>query len=187
VSAARPTGDESRVAKPTPAKPARKRKPTPVARIVPLTEELLSWAMAEEPDPLTAWLADRLPGWARQFTAPTSIGMALIGEGRVLAAGGLIPQWPGRAYAWLMLSPRAKWRHKTQALRQLRRTMAEMEQRPEWRRIEMFVRADAPWCDRFAEFVGMQFEGLARAWDPLGRDYKLFARVGPEPIEWGTA
>jgi hypothetical protein len=157
------------------------------ARFVPLTEELLLWAIAEEPDPLTKWMADRTPGWARQFTQPTSIGIALIGDGLVLAAAGIIPQWPGRAHAWLMLSPRAKWKHKRQALRRLTKAMKAAEKHPEWRRIEMFVRADEPWCDRFAAFLGMQFEGLARAWDPLGRDYKMFARVGPEPIEWSAA
>lgn len=148
------------------------------ARLVPLTEELLLWAAEEEADPVTAELA-KTPRWASQFVAPGTMGAALIGDGRVLAAGGLLPQWPGRACAWLMLSPRATWGQKIRALRKMRLTLDAAQRYPEWRRIEMAVRVEAPWCERFAEFTGMRFEGLLRAYDPLGRDYKLFARVAP--------
>lgn len=154
------------------------------ARLVPLTEELLLWAAAEEADPATATLAST-PNWASQFVAPGTMGAALIGEGRVLAAGGLLPQWPGRGCAWLMLSPRASWQDKLRALRVVARTLRDAQHYPTWRRIEMAVRANEPWCDRFAAFAGMRYEGFLRAYDPLGRDYKLFARVAPLPKERG--
>lgn len=148
-------------------------------RIVPLTPELLDWAILEEVDPATQRLAET-PGWAAMFTAPGTWGEAMLGRGRVLAAGGLVPLWPGRGLGWLMLSPFAGQRDRHQALTRARTMMCEAQRLPAWRRIEMYVRADEPWCDRFGRLMGMTCEGTMRRFDPLGRDYLLFARVAEE-------
>ena len=147
-----------------------------MSRIVPLTPELLAGAVLEERDPLTLRQAAH-PAWPAQFLAPGTVSGALIGDGRVLAAGGLIPQVPGRALAWLMLSAAARRGERVLALRQVQTVLAERHADPAFRRIEMFVRAAEPWCGSFGQLMGFEREGLLRAWDELGRDYVLFARV----------
>ncbi len=147
-----------------------------MTRIVPLTKELLAGALLEERDPLAMRQAQH-PFWWDQFLAEGSVGGALIGGGRVLAAAGLIPQVPGRALAWLMLSPAADRRARVLALRHVRGVMDRRQADPAFRRIEMFVRAAEPWCGSFGRIMGFEREGLLRAWDELGRDYVLFARV----------
>lgn len=148
-------------------------------RIVPLTPELFGWAVLEETDPVTQELAQQ-PGWAASFVGPGTIGEAMLGDGRVLAAGGLVPMWPGRGMAWLMLSPFAGRRDRAIALTRAQTQMKAAQQHAAWRRIEMYVRADAPWRDTFGDLMDMQCEGLMRGFDPFGRDYLLFARVAKE-------
>lgn len=147
-----------------------------MTRFVPLTRELLAGALLEERDPLAMRQA-QYPFWWDQFLAEGSVGGALIGGGRVLAAAGLIPQVPGRALAWLMLSPAADRRARVTALRHVGSVMDACQGDPAFRRIEMFVRAAEPWCGSFGRILGFEREGLLRAWDELGRDYVLFARV----------
>lgn len=147
-------------------------------RIVPLTEELLRWAAIEAPDPATAEFT-RDTNWEAQYVTPPAIGEALLDGGRVMAVGGLLPLWPGRGLAWLMLSPHAAPAHKVRAMRQIRRRLFEAQAGPAWRRVEMYVRQSEPWADRLARYLDMRLEGTMAAFDPLGRDHKLFARVAP--------
>ena len=141
-------------------------------RFVPLTSELLAWAAAEEADAGSrALLTPEV--LAVYLPRPPGYGEAMLGRGRVLAAGGLVPLWPERAIAWLMLSPHATVREKALALRRVQAGLA----RAPFRRVEMQVRTTEPWCRRFAARLGFAEEGVMRAYDPDGRDYGLFARV----------
>lgn len=150
------------------------------ARIVPLTDELLRWAFMEKPDDFRNEMMrerDIVP----DFLAPGTMGAALIEGGRVLAAGGLVPQWTGRGTAWAVFSPRATLRQKAQALRACAMSMWAAQRYAAWRRVEMLVLADEPWAGRLANFLDMGLEGVLHAYDPWGRDYKLFARVEGDP------
>lgn len=146
-------------------------------RLVPLTEELVLWAVQEEADPASLELA-RIPGWAAQFCAFGTMGAALLDNGRVMAAGGLVPQWHGRALAWLIVSPHAGARHRIRALREIRRCADQAQRFPEFRRIEMWSRADpAGGVNRLAEWMGMTWEGMMHAFDPAGRSYDMWSRI----------
>ena len=146
-------------------------------RIVPLTEELVLWAALEEGNPTTMNLA-QIKGWAAQFCAFGTMGGALLDNGIVCAAGGLVPFWHGRAMAWFMVSPRATRTHRMAALKQIRGCLIAAQRHPEFRRVELYARADRALSgERLAGFLGMDFEGTMRGFDPLGRAYHLFARV----------
>ena len=124
--------------------------------------------------------AARLPR-ARElvFGAPDAWRMAMCDwNDWPVAIGGLFPIWPGRAEAWLLLGPEIGLRETLAALTFCRVHMDMLQARdPDCHRIEMWVEADAPWCARFAERLGMRQEGLAKAWGPDGADHMLFARV----------
>ena len=145
-------------------------------RFVPLTEELLAWAMAEG---LDADAPRVMPDEVMLRTFMSSAGpkIAMLGDGRVLGAGGVIRHWTGRGEAWLMLSRLATPRQRVLALRRCRQEIEALQADPAWRRIEMNVLAAAPWCARFAGYLGFRAEALQEAWDPSGRDFYLFSRV----------
>jgi hypothetical protein len=145
--------------------------------IRPLDAVLLRAAVLEEADPLTRELAAD-PAFLAQFLTHPQYCGALLGDGRVLAAGGLLPRWHGMAEAWMMLSPRADMPARIVALRTLRELMDQYQKLPAFKRIEMASRVGDPWDGiKFARLMGMQCEGLMRCRDPMGRDYRMFARV----------
>lgn len=147
-------------------------------RFVPLTAELLDWALVEqaaETDKLDDYRAD--PAGIAQLTRPPNRGEALIGRGRVLAAAGLILRWPGRAEAWMLVSPFATKADRVRAVRRCRAAIDAAQGDARFRRVEMTVLAEAPWRQSFAGYLGFTAEGLVRAWDPLGRDHVMYARI----------
>lgn len=145
-------------------------------RFVPLTEELLAGALLEEPDGLAQEMA-REAAWHTRLLPPNGIGYAMIGGGRVLAAGGVTRLWDDRWEAWLILSPHATRRERVVALRRVQLSLDTLQALPGFRRIEMYVRADRPWAERFGDLLRFRPEGLMRGFDPWGRDYRLYARV----------
>ena len=147
-------------------------------RLVPLDRDLVLWAAEEEGDPLTLSMSNR-PGWAESFCAAGTLGAALLAEGRVMAAGGLVPMWHGRALAWFMASPKARLVHKLRALRVVRGCLFQAQNFPAFRRVEMVCRADHGGhpAARLARFLDMTLEGRMTAFDPNGATYLLFARV----------
>ncbi len=150
-------------------------------RFVPLTIELLRWAMVIAGDPVVRDLADKAPELYERMLSGPGIGEAMLEGGHLLGAGGITQHWIGRAEAWLMMSPDANRRQRLAALRRCQTKIATLQRDPGFRRIEMYVLADAPWGERFSSLMGFSQEGVARAWDPLGRDHHLFARIA-DPV-----
>ncbi len=150
-----------------------------MTRIVPLTAELLAGAVIESGDPWAAELA-ATPGYLASMMAEPAACEAMLRDGRVLGAAGVAPQWVGRAVAWLLRSPECGRADGVRLLLRAARRLAALEQDPRFRRVEMYVCAEEPWCDRFGAAMGMRAEGDLRAWDPAGRTFRLFARVAGE-------
>lgn len=143
-------------------------------RIVPLYPELHRFAVLEERDPL---LAERNEGEAAELRHCNQWGYALIGRGRVLAAGGLVPLWAGRAEAWLMVSRFATPRDLVPALRHAKSVMDKRQRDPFFARIEIHVRWDAPWRESFAAALGFTLEAHLRCWGPGQTDFGLYSRI----------
>lgn len=143
-------------------------------RIVPLCPELHRFAVIEERNPL---LAERSEGAAAEQRHCNQWGYALLGRGHVLACGGLVPLWAGRAEAWLMVSHEATARDLVPALRHARQVLDKRQRDPFFRRIEINVRWDAPWRASFAAALGFRLEAIMTGWGPDGADYALYARV----------
>lgn len=147
--------------------------------ITPIDAVLFRAAVLEEGDPLTQELAAQ-PWFAQQFLADPALAGAMLGDGRVLGACGLIRRWHGMAEAWLMLSPHAEMPARIAAVRKVKEELDVHQRDPAFRRVEMYCRAAEPWSSKFGRLMGMRQEGLLRQRDPLGRDYRLFARIAGE-------
>lgn len=147
--------------------------------IRPLDEVLFRAVVIECGNPAIQELA-RAPGFAAPFLEHPMLGGAMLGSGRVLAAAGLIPRFYGMAEAWLIFSRLASKSARIAALRHVRKQLDAYQADPAFQRIEMYIRADEPWCAKYGRLMGMQLEGLLRRRDPFRRDYCLFARVTEE-------
>lgn len=147
-------------------------------RFVALTPELLAWALAEERDRFTAEMMGAEEIRAAIFAQSTA-AYALLGRGRVLAAGGMIARWAGCAAAWMLISREAGARDILHATRRAREEIDAVLAAGVFHRVEMTMLADAlVHCGgAFVVRLGMATEALMRCYDPLGRDHFLFARV----------
>lgn len=147
-----------------------------MSRLVPLDPLLLSLAVAQERDCVTAAFA-AAPGYVAQ--ALSGPAFALLDGGDLIGAGGLVPHWRGRAEGWWLTGQCARPRHLVRAVRLAREFLDASQCDPAFRRIEIFIRAGEPWASSFARALGFTCEGRLQAWDPAGRDMVLFARIAP--------
>jgi hypothetical protein len=145
--------------------------------IVPLTASILAIAVVNMKDSSLAAMA-RTSAFADLALAPGGYARALIAPGRVLACAGLVPHWPGRAEGWMITAPHATRRDLVAAVRAARAALDVLQTDPIWRRIEIYVRADAAWTDSFTAVLGFQRDACLRAWAPDGADYVLYSRIG---------
>ena len=151
-------------------------------KLLPLTPALHNTIAAAARDPVVATWID-----ATQLTEQrcNEFGYALLDGLTPLAAGGLIPIWPGNAEAWLFVAQHCTRRQLVPALRIAARLLDDRQATDSirFRRVQMFVRWAAPWRVSFAAALGFECEGRLKSWAPDGADYALYARIGL-PKKW---
>ena len=143
-------------------------------KLIKLDSALLETAIACERDAVAAEFA-RTPSYGQIVLSGPAAYAVLDGE-TLVAAGGLILHWQGRAEAWSLVSRYARPRQLVRAVRMTRVVLDEVQRDSAFRRIEMVVRCEA-FARSFAAALGFAEEARLKAWDPLGRDAYLFARV----------
>lgn len=136
--------------------------------VVTLTRELL---LSIEPQPMQRMTAEVE---AIAYAAPFGTAWAALFDGRPVLAAGLVEFWPGRAYAWALLSADAG-----PLLLPLTRAIRSELDRVPCRRVEMAVDAEFPQAIRWAQLLGFECETPEpmRRYTPDGRSAYLFARV----------
>lgn len=109
------------------------------------------------------------PGYA-DLLATSTHAWAVEHHGHVVALGGLVEQWEGRATAWALLAADAPMLGLT---RIARRTLADVG----FRRVDCWVEVDFEQGHRWAELLGFRLEGIARAYLADGSDAAIYAVV----------
>lgn len=90
----------------------------------------------------------------------------------IIFCGGIMPIWPGRAYAWSILTERAGL-HFVGLHRIVRTYLNESSVK----RIEVHVDADFLPGHRWVRLLGFNYEGIMRSFNPDGTDAVLYARI----------
>lgn len=121
-----------------------------------------------------------LPEAAEALAAAVVPGLAFAGcvAGRVVGAGGILPQGPTRAVAWLIAPgdlPRRLW---PGVRAQCRLVLAEAHARG-YRRLEAFVHERFAPGLAFVAGLGFALEGHHPLWFPDGAGAFSFARFNP--------
>ena len=110
-----------------------------------------------------------------QLPIPTA--WALLAGDTPLAAFGTLLHWVGRAEGWMVLARLADRRARVAAARAASAKMDELQRHAAYRRIEMWVLDGEPWAPSFSRALRMRCEAVVEAFDPLGRDHLLYARI----------
>jgi len=119
------------------------------------------------------------PEYGAALTGPDTWSGLL--DGRIVGCAGILPQWPGRAIAWALLSHELCGRHFLRAHHQVLNVLRSA-QHGGMRRIETSVDAGFNAGHRWARALGFRPEGLMRAYSPEGRDHVLYACIGSRLI-----
>lgn len=106
----------------------------------------------------------------------TAFAAAVASPVEVIGCGGIMPLWPGVGQAWALIGrvPRRCWPAATAFVRATLHTAMEVGG---LHRIQASVRTGFAPGARWAERLGMDFEGTARAYDPARVDHDLYAMV----------
>ncbi len=108
------------------------------------------------------------------LTPLSELGLAWTGEheGRVIACGGLLPHWPGRATAWMLIGHAAGPHFAA-----IHRHVFKFLTRSPYRRIEAHVDVGFKEGIRWMKMLGFEFESYKRAYRPDGADMLEFVRI----------
>lgn len=140
-------------------------------RLVPLTRPLLDFIMAMNRSDLES----DLPKFGAVFIPGCSY--ALMDRGELYGAGGVIPIWPGRAEAWMIVTRLARPRNIVAGVRIAKDWLDEKQRDPAFARIEFFLLSQAAWRVSFASALDLTFLSTLKRWGPDGDDYCHYERL----------
>lgn len=137
-----------------------------------------------KPEHLAALRLQAAQASLQPLLAKREYGTALAGpdtwtgliDARVVGCAGILPQWPGRAIAWALLTRELTARHFLRVHHKVLDVLLGAHRRGT-RRIETTVDAGFDAGHRWARALGFAPEGLMRGYSPEGRDHVLYARL----------
>jgi hypothetical protein len=115
------------------------------------------------------------PGYGEMLERDSIAFTGVDANGQVVAIAGCAERWDGHATAWALMSCDAG-PHLRFVMRALKGFLDNIAP---WKRIEASVDVGFPAGDRMLKLLGFEYEGLARAYSPIGGDCHIYARIRP--------
>lgn len=100
---------------------------------------------------------------------------SILRDGKALACGGAVRFWPGVGELWLWLGREAQ-ENPVALARWARRALGLLCGREGFVRLQAHVRADDETAGRFAEFLGLEREGVCPGYGPDQTTHHLYGR-----------
>ncbi len=111
----------------------------------------------------------------RLDTAIIGLSYTLLVDNNIILSGGIIPIWDGVAEGWVMSSKRV-FDYKIKAASSVKKKIDYLCQNNKVRRLQTSVREDFLTGVRFAEWLGLQKEGLMKYYGLDGTNYWRMAK-----------
>lgn len=105
--------------------------------------------------------------WIGQYPCYTAIH-----DGKVVAVGGLVPMWPGRAVMYLRVSDGISYQW-ISLFRAAKKVIYQGLK--EYHRLE--AQSEFPESERWLQMLGFKYEGVMRKYRPDGQDVKMWSIV----------
>ncbi len=117
------------------------------------------------------WMRDR---YISYLEAKSGLAWIIEDEGRPLCAFGATEYWPGVYEVWFNLIEKVK------IISQVRMAKRYIDQQAEmvgaWRLFAL-IKCDFEISKRFAEWLGFEYEGRLRKFNPDGSDAFMYAKI----------
>jgi len=104
------------------------------------------------------------------------LSFTLIYKYLPIVAGGIFPLWQGTAEGWV-LSSKEIFKHKLKSAALIKRRMDMLCINNKFWRLQTAVKASFNLGIRFAEWLGLEKEGLMKQYGPDGTDYYRMAKI----------
>jgi len=111
----------------------------------------------------------------RLDTAIIGLSYTLLVDNNIILSGGIIPIWDGVAEGWVMSSKRV-FDYKIKAASSVKKRLDYLCQNNKVRRLQTSVKEDFLTGVRFAEWLGLQKEGLMKYYGLDGTNYWRMAK-----------
>lgn len=112
------------------------------------------------------------PYYADYLAAGT--GWALVVDGVIRGAAGVIPMWGKVADAWALITPWCR-EHPVTLLKAFREKF--IETCADYRRVQITVEEGFDAAEKFAQFLGFTFEGRMEYYSPDEKTHLRYARI----------
>ena len=112
----------------------------------------------------------------RLDTAIIGLSYTLLFNNNPVIAGGIIPIWDGVAEGWVMSSKRV-FEHKIRAASAVKKRLDYLCINNNIRRLQTSVKEEFKTGVRFAEWLGLEKEGLMRKYGLDGTNYWRMAKI----------
>jgi hypothetical protein len=98
-----------------------------------------------------------------------------VKDNKIICSGGVIPLWEGVFEGWVMAT-HLIWKNRIGAAKVIKAGMENLIRKNKIIRLQTAVKKEFPLGHRFAEWLGMQNEGLMKKYQN-NEDYIRYARV----------
>ena len=112
----------------------------------------------------------------RLDTAIPGLSYTLLVDNNIILAGGIIPFWDGVCEGWVMSSKRV-FDHKIRAASAVKKRLDYLCINNNIRRLQTTVKEEFKTGVRFAEWLGLEKEGLMRYYGLDGTNYWRMAKI----------
>ena len=104
------------------------------------------------------------------------LSFTLLADNNPILAGGIIPLWDGVAEGWVIATEDV-WNYPLSVAKAIRKDFARVAKENNITRVQSAIRKDFFEGQRFAEWLGLEKEGLMRKWGFDGSDQYMYARL----------
>ena len=104
------------------------------------------------------------------------LSFTLLADNTPILSGGIIPLWDGVAEGWV-IATNEMWNHPIAISKAIKKDFARVAKEHNIKRVQSGIRKDFKEGIRFAEWLGLEREGLMKNWGFDGSDQYLYARI----------
>jgi len=113
---------------------------------------------------------------AEMYLEYENASFTAIVNGKPIAAGGIFILWDNVAEGWVLATSEI-WNYKLTMAKIFKKRTDVLVKENKIKRLQTAVKADFELGHKFAQFLGLEKEGLMKHYGPDGSDYIRYARI----------
>lgn len=143
--------------------------------IIPFKSAHAEYILTQELNDKKLELAPQHKKYAMYLEYENASFTAIV-NGKPIAAGGIFILWDNVAEGWVLATSEI-WNYKLTMAKIFKKRTDVLVKENKIKRLQTAVKADFELGHKFAQFLGLEKEGLMKHYGPDGSDYIRYARI----------